>query len=999
MSATRRRSVHLRLDTFEDRVIPSIGTGVNVTSLGSNGIPAVGNSGAIGPDHYVQFQVGNFLVYDRTGALVSQVADTTFWTDAGLSSTLMFNGLAMPRVTYDVLTQRWYAIELTLDGSNNQILVGWSDTADPTGGWSAFNYTGVGGGFASFPTLGVDVNGVYVGTANFAHRDLPSPTGSTLTAVPKSELFNPVDPPNIGRSTFTQSGTTVPMGWAPQVATNFDPNATTASVVATHYTLFNRIVRTPLTWSFPAGQAPVAALGTSSNLTTTNTSLPGKSRQPDGTRQISGGDDDRYTGAIYQVGDLIYAAHTISVNSSGTAQAPSGSTTNAVHLVVLSASQNAVVTETKFFNSSYDYTFPSVAANTQGDVVMVFNRSGLNTTDGQLGAYATYAKIDPANPAAGLTFGQPIELAAGQTNGYHQQGSTLEAWGPNSAIALDPTDPFAFWATAQYAQTDSAWATQVSQIFVAPKALSAGTSAANGVYGVGAQVPITVTFSAPVEVTGDPKLNLNSGGTATYTGGTGTTTLTFTYTVAAGNSTNEGLLDYVSVTPFDLTGGSIVRAGSSLVAVLILPAPGSPGSLSAAHSIVIDTVVPSVTGVAAGVPNGTYGFQAQVPIQVTFSRPVTATGNPVLALNTGATAVLTGGSGTNTLTFTYTVRSGDFTPDLDYTSIGALTGGTIQDAVNGSVVTPVLPQPGGAGSLGANANIVIDAVGALVLGVTSPTADGLYTVGAVIHVTVRFDKVVTVTGVPQLALNSGGAANYHSGSGTDTLTFQYLVGGGHNAADLDYSSTTALTLNGGTIEAGGLGANLTLPPPGSLDSLGGSKAIAIDTAGPTVVDYKVVYGRRTYSLFGSTRVNLPWLVTGVQVVFSEPVPTANVRSLTGFSAIRLTGKGTTTLTWKFRGVGRGMFNTTLANSGANAIKDKAGNVMPAFGQAFNVLWGDFTDDGVVDAADEAGVRALQGGPYQPGTVNYNPFADLSGDGLVNLIDVGITRTRRGTRLP
>ena len=69
-----------------------------------------------------------------------------------------------------------------------------------------------------------------------------------------------------------------------------------------------------------------------------------------------------------------------------------------------------------------------------------------------------------------------------------------------------------------------------------------------------------------------------------------------------------------------------------------------------------------------------------------------------------------------------------------------------------------------------------------------------------------------------------------------------------------------------------------------------------------------------------------------------------------------------------------------------------------FARSFNVLWGDVNDDHVVNALDEAAVRGQPGGPFQPAAGGYNPFADLSGDGLINLIDVGITRTRRGTFL-
>src|SRR5262249_21778918 len=155
------------------------------------------------------------------------------------------------------------------------------------------------------------------------------------------------------------------------------------TVVATDYYIFNKIDLTSLTWS-----GGVASLGGTQQVTTLRTtSLPGKMRQPDGTKQISGADDDRYTGAVYQVGDLIYAAHGISVNSSGVSATASSTTHDAVHLVVLSASTNTIVAETTYFNNSYDYAYPSVAANAAGDIIMGLNRSGLGATDGQLGAY------------------------------------------------------------------------------------------------------------------------------------------------------------------------------------------------------------------------------------------------------------------------------------------------------------------------------------------------------------------------------------------------------------------------------------------------------------------------------------------------------------------------------------------------------------------------------------------------------------------------------------
>jgi hypothetical protein len=61
------------------------------------------------------------------------------------------------------------------------------------------------------------------------------------------------------------------------------------------------------------------------------------------------------------------------------------------------------------------------------------------------------------------------------------------------------------------------------------------------------------------------------------------------------------------------------------------------------------------------------------------------------------------GSPGTTLTFNYTVASGNTSSDLDYasTSALALNSGTIKDAV-GNNATLTLASPGASGSLGAN---------------------------------------------------------------------------------------------------------------------------------------------------------------------------------------------------------------------------------------------------------------------------------------------------------
>jgi len=61
------------------------------------------------------------------------------------------------------------------------------------------------------------------------------------------------------------------------------------------------------------------------------------------------------------------------------------------------------------------------------------------------------------------------------------------------------------------------------------------------------------------------------------------------------------------------------------------------------------------------------------------------------------------------------------------------------------------------------------------------------------------------------------------------LNFRYIVVAGDQASDLDYKTTSSLTLNGGSIKNDGDDAILTLPIPGAIGSLGYNKDIKIVT--------------------------------------------------------------------------------------------------------------------------------------------------------------------------
>ncbi|KMO42288.1 hypothetical protein VQ03_11125, partial [Methylobacterium tarhaniae] len=277
---------------------------------------------------------------------------------------------------------------------------------------------------------------------------------------------------------------------------------------------------------------------------------------------------------------------------------------------------------------------------------------------------------------------------------------------------------------------------------IAPTVTGVSASTANGTYKTGDTISLQVGFSEAVTVTGTPQLTLATGGTGRavdYASGSGSKNLTFTYTVQAGDTAAD--LDVVATNALALNGGTITDAAGN-AATLTLAAPGTTGSLGNAKAIVIDTTAPTVTGVSSTTADGTYKAGATISLQVGFSEAVTVTGTPQLTLATGGTGRAVdyaSGSGSNSLTFTYTVQAGDTAADLDVvaTNALALNGGTITDAAgNAAILT--LAAPGASGSLGNAKAIAIDTTAPDAPVITAPTAG-----------TLTNDSTPTITGTAE----------------------------------------------------------------------------------------------------------------------------------------------------------------------------------------------------------------------------------------------------------
>ena len=380
-------------------------------------------------------------------------------------------------------------------------------------------------------------------------------------------------------------------------------------------------------------------------------------------------------------------------------------------------------------------------------------------------------------------------------------------------------------------------------------------------YGRGETVRFTVTFSEAVTVTSDPEFEFSlrnrdesrrfARRAAYDTGRSTETTLVFSYTVQAGDRDNDGIWVGSHSYTFRLDAGDHIRTASNDENALL---DHDPLTTQSRHKIdgsrarrgvagvtsVRVTSTPLLTWPGSSSLN-TYGSGEAIRFTVTFSEAVTVTGNPGFNFNIfssrensynnfirHARASYDPGRSTATrLVFGYTVQSGDHDADgivvEDHRrTFRGVSDGRIRTTANNVLAVLNHRRPGKQaghkvdGSRTAQSNNQLAApviVGAPTL--SEAGTDGAWTPGETVEVQLTFSEsvtVVTADGTPSIGLQLGSTqaqrAPYASGTGTAKLVFRYTLtdaDGPHSTLRVPPDS---LALNGGTIRAGGLDADL-----------------------------------------------------------------------------------------------------------------------------------------------------------------------------------------------
>ena len=419
--------------------------------------------GAVGPNHYVQLVNGRFTVYSKTnGSVVVTLADTDFWTNAGIDMTGLI--ASDPRVYYDPSSQRWFASQIDVDNNTlngNRFLIGISSNSDPSGAWKAVAFAGdTNGNFADFPMLGLDGNGVYVSANMFGPGFSGTFLGVQTVSIPKADLL--LSTPTASNRTYSGLLSSDAWGFAPQPVVNYASTNGAETVLAVASDGTDRHAHTLL-------RAYAISNSVSSNAIFTNLTsivvpaynVPINPPQPDGLDTLDDG-DSRISASVYQVGNTIFAVH-------GSEVGP--------HAVVrwykIDAASLTLLQSGTISDSNLDLFYPSIAANSNGVVVIGFNGCSTNSF---ISSYAAVGETSGGN----TVFGDKILLQPGAGN-YEVSVGGDNRWGDYSAISVDPANPNHFWTIQEIPSAANIWSTQITELVVTPRpALAMAIS--NGFY-------------------------------------------------------------------------------------------------------------------------------------------------------------------------------------------------------------------------------------------------------------------------------------------------------------------------------------------------------------------------------------------------------------------------------------------------------------------------------------------------------------------------------------
>jgi hypothetical protein len=390
--------------------------------------------GAVGPNHLMVVLNTDVAVQDRTGAYLSAMPLESFWNSVGSPDTFD------PKVLYDHLSGRWMFTAMANSRSaNSAVLMGVSQTNDPTGAWNLFSIdadaTDV--NWADYPSMGYNKDWIVVNVNMFAVSDNQF-ADTKLYVFKKADLYNNAAPAATHTLFTTANGfTLVPAitydaalatmylideGWSDNI-TDFVRIATITGTVGTEvFTEMGGFVGVNGTrW---AGGPPIDNWAPQQN--TANKIM---------------NNDSRIQNVVYR-NDRLWTAHSVFLPLGGVTRTGVQwweiDPTPTPSLVQRGRIEDAT--------NAFFFAYPSIAVNSAGDALIGF--SSFSATQFASASYAFRAAAD----AAGTTR-DVLTFKAGEATYFKTFSGSRNRWGDYSNTVVDPANDTDFWTIQEYAAT------------------------------------------------------------------------------------------------------------------------------------------------------------------------------------------------------------------------------------------------------------------------------------------------------------------------------------------------------------------------------------------------------------------------------------------------------------------------------------------------------------------------------------------------------------------
>ncbi|MBA4312779.1 MAG: hypothetical protein C0417_09135 [Chlorobiaceae bacterium] len=676
-------------------------------------------NGDVGPTQVLIHVNGRIRVFNKNGTVGGlDVSDNTFWTSVR-------NGADVtdPHVRYDRISGRWFVVIINMPASGaNRVLIAVSSgsTITNTSSFTFFQFQNdqVGatpnvdtGGFADYPTLGIDANAIYIG-ANIFNSVTSAFIGTSVYIVRKSDLLTGSLTVTAFRG-LTNGSTTGP--FTPQGVHNDDPTATEGYFIGVDAITFSKLIIRRVT---NPGGTPTLSGNIELTVPTTVYPIPQVVLGSASNRRLDALDDRLYAAQMKKnklTGEIsLWTAHNIEVNTSGVGATSGGRNGSRWYEIINLSSTPSLKQSGTLFSSATTsprgYWIPSVAASGQGHMALGCSYAGLSD----------YAGVAVAGRLSGDVLGttQSPTIAFASSTAYNVEANDNQRWGDYSQVVVDPADDMTMWTFQEYCNTTNSWGLRVVQLLAPPPAIPSSVSPTTVNTGT-SNVNLTVTgTSASGSGFYDPgtgfvnRLNAvvnGSGVTINSITFTNPTTITVNVSIASDATTgartitvtnpdgqlaisatgiltiNNSSCPTITLSPTTLPDGSL---GNLYSQTIIASGGATPYSYSISSGTLPGGISLSSGGILSGTPitSGSYNFAITAADQntCTGSQPYTLIigGCPSITLSPSTlpsgmvssaynqTITASGG----TAPYSFSVTSGSLPSGLSLTSLGVLSG-------------------------------------------------------------------------------------------------------------------------------------------------------------------------------------------------------------------------------------------------------------------------------------------------------------------------------------